>query len=270
MENKKQQLEALLAEGKNFTFSNFCFPNEYGPEFGGQDKPEWLAWKTRSFNLVKEISAENSPASQLVATGIKISTKGDYSAEFERAKGNFLKALEMVLEAANADTYGELKVSSSKAKSSNFSNKVFIVHGHDQLLKSDFERFIHEIGLEPIVLHRQPDEGMTIIEKFEKNADVGFAFILLTPDEIAYTVDQEKIPDQDRKKEMRARPNVIFEFGYFAGRLGRNRVCCIYTENVELPSDISGLVYKKITGSIDTIAFSVIKELKAAGYKIQV
>jgi predicted nucleotide-binding protein len=80
----------------------------------------------------------------------------------------------------------------------------------------------------PVVLHREADEGATVIEKFEKHSDVGFAFILLTPDEIGYTVDQINIPEADKVIEYRARPNVIFEFGYFVGKLGRKRVCCLH------------------------------------------
>ena len=144
-----------------------------------------------------------------------------------------------------------------------------MVHGHDSELKTDVERFLHEIGLEPVVLHRQPDEGATIIEKFEKHADVGYAFVLLTPDEVAFTADQENLPEGQRKTERRARPNVIFEFGYFVGRLGRPRVCCLHKGDVSIPSDLDGLVYKKIGASIDEQALSIIRELTAAGYTVR-
>lgn len=100
-------------------------------------------------------------------------------------------------------------------------------------------------------------------------SDVGYAFVLLTSDEIAYTVDQDHLPDNDRKKERRARPNVIFEFGYFVGRLGRSRVCCLHKGSVVLPSDLNGLIYKQIDESFESQAFSIIKELKAAGYQIK-
>ena len=70
--------------------------------------------------------------------------------------------------------------------------------------------------------------------------------------------------------EERARPNVIFEFGFFVGRLGRSRVCCLYKGNVALPSDLNGLVYKKVTNSVEDQGFSLIKELRAAGYAINV
>lgn len=146
--------------------------------------------------------------------------------------------------------------------------KVFVVHGRDEIAKTGLEVFLHEIGLEPIVLHRQADEGLTIIEKFEKHSDVGYAFILLTPDEIAYLSTEEHVPDAERNKESRARPNVIFEFGYFVGKLGRSRVCCLYTGNVTLPSDVSGMIYKRYVKSIEEVAYSITKDLKAAGYAV--
>ena len=148
------------------------------------------------------------------------------------------------------------------------SKKVFVVHGRDEIAKTSLEVFLHEIGLEPIVLHRLADEGMTIIEKFEKHSDVGYAFILLTPDEIAYLASEETQPDELRNKEKRARPNVIFEFGYFVGKLGRSRVCCLYTGNVTLPSDVSGMIYKRYENSIEEVAYGVIKDLKASGYTV--
>lgn len=146
--------------------------------------------------------------------------------------------------------------------------KVFVVHGRDEIAKTNLEVFLHEVGLEPVVLHRQADEGLTIIEKFEKHSDVGYAFILLTPDEVAYLAEEDSKPENARNKEFRARPNVIFEFGYFVGKLGRSRVCCLYTGNVTLPSDVSGMIYKRYEKSIEEVAYSVIKDLKASGYGI--
>jgi predicted nucleotide-binding protein len=148
-------------------------------------------------------------------------------------------------------------------------NKVFIVHGHDENSKMSLELFLHKIGLEPIVLHRQTDGGLTLIEKFEKYSDVGYAFILLTPDEISYLQSETPKDDKDRNKEFRARPNVIFEFGYFIGKLGRHKVCCLHTGNVTLPSDVSGMVYKRYENKIDEIGLEIVRELNAAGYDVK-
>ena len=87
-------------------------------------------------------------------------------------------------------------------------------------------------------------------------------------DDISYPSNQDDTPDNKRNKEFRARPNVIFEFGYFVGKLGRSRVCCLYTGNVSLPSDISGMIYKKYNKNIEEVAYSIIKDLKSAGYSL--
>lgn len=145
------------------------------------------------------------------------------------------------------------------------SRKVFVVHGHDDAAKANLEILLREFGLEPIVLHRQADEGQTVIEKFEKHSDVAYAFILLTPDEVAYLRKEDALPDDERKsKQLRARPNVIFEFGYFVGKLGRKNVCCLHTGGVELPSDVGGMVYKKFSDSVDEAGVSIQRDLRAA------
>lgn len=157
----------------------------------------------------------------------------------------------------------------TKSSTDKATNKVFVVHGHNESAKNNLDIFLRENGLEPIVLHRQADEGLTIIEKFEKHSEVGYAFILLTPDEIAYLKAEDSKPDDERKKEYRARPNVIFEFGYFIGKLGRSRVCCLHTGNVSLPSDVNGMIYKSFNNNnIEEAAYSILKDLRAAGYKV--
>ncbi|MBL7072339.1 MAG: nucleotide-binding protein [Candidatus Omnitrophica bacterium] len=263
------QIRSLLDEGEKFTFSNFCYPHNQPDRWGGEDKPEWLAWKTRSYNFISQIAAPNSSAQTLAETAIGISTSGNYPKEFERLKETMIKALKLAEQSIRKDSFGELKKQSIKTTSTKFSNKIFVVHGHDHTLKAEVESFLNDIGLEPIILHKKPDEGQTIIEKFEKHSDVGYAFVLLTPDEIAYTIDQDSISDQKRKKEKRTRPNVIFEFGYFAGRLGRNRVCCVYKESVAVPSDLKGFLYKEIKISFKEKAYEIMQELSAAGYKIK-
>jgi predicted nucleotide-binding protein len=148
-------------------------------------------------------------------------------------------------------------------------NKVFVVHGHDIELKNDVEIFLREINIEPIVLHRQLDEGLTVIEKFEKHSDVKFAIILLTPDDIGYPKSENSKKEEDRNIELRSRQNVIFEFGFFVGKLSRKNVCCIFKEGVTLPSDLSGLIYKQVNKSVEEVGFSLIKELKNAGLKVK-
>jgi len=148
-------------------------------------------------------------------------------------------------------------------------NKIFIVHGHDTELKNDVELFIRSINLEPIVLHRKLDEGLTIIEKFEKYSNVKYAIILLTPDDIGFPSKYIDKPDTERELELRARQNVIFEFGYFVGKLTRKNVCCIYKEGVKLPSDLDGLIYKQVQKTVEEVGLFLMKELKNAGLNVK-
>ncbi len=267
MDSQLEIVNRLIEEGESYTFDNFCL-KRLDRQFGGADSPEWITFKVRVKNIVSTLVSDKSPAMKLVQDGISSPTKGNYFDKFDIAKSNLVKALKVVADTLQNDFYGELKKSKSEAKSPLLSNKVFVVHGHDQSLKTDIERFLHEIGLTPVVLHREADQGATIIEKFEKHSDVGYAFILLTPDEISFTVDQVNVEDSKRKIEYRARPNVIFEFGYFVGKLGRNRVCCLHKGEVVIPSDLDGLVYKKVNDTVESQAYSIIIELKAAGYQI--
>lgn len=149
------------------------------------------------------------------------------------------------------------------------SKSVFIVHGHDIELKNDVEIFLREINLEPIVLHRELDEGLTIIEKFEKHSNVNYAIVLLTPDDIGFNAAEVKKDEEARNIEYRARQNVIFEFGYFVGKLTRSNVCCIYKENLRLPSDLDGLIYKKVDKSVQEVGMFLMKELKNAGLDVK-
>ena len=119
-----------------------------------------------------------------------------------------------------------------------FGNEVFIVHGHDDEAKVTVARFVENLGIEATILHEQANKGQTIPEKFEEHADdAGFAIILLTPDDVGAP------KDETNSLKPRARQNVVLELGYFWGRLGRKRLCVLYKEGVELPSDMSGIVY---------------------------
>ena len=135
--------------------------------------------------------------------------------------------------------------------------KVFVVHGHDEAARLAVARFLEQIGLEAIILSEQPDQGRTIIEKFEEcAADVGFAVVLLTPDDLGGVATAPVTGS-------RARQNVIFELGYFTGKLGRGRACLMRKGVVEIPSDLHGVIYTDMDAA-DGWKLKLLKELKAA------
>ena len=116
---------------------------------------------------------------------------------------------------------------------------VFIVHGRDEAAKHAIARFVEGLDLKTIILDEQPDAGLTIIEKFEREArNVGFAIVLLTPDDIGTLKDEA-----DEQLKFRARQNVIFELGYFMGKLGRKKVHLLIKGEIENPSDLNGILY---------------------------
>lgn len=130
----------------------------------------------------------------------------------------------------------------------------FIVHGHDDAAKWELKNYLQNvIGLpEPVILNERPSRGRTIIEKFEDEAaDRNLVFVLLTPDDTS---------DLNR----RARQNVIYELGYFVGKLKREtgRVLLLYKAGVELPSDLSGLIYIDISNGVEAAGEAIRRELK--------
>lgn len=136
-------------------------------------------------------------------------------------------------------------------------SKVFIVHGHDGELKEAVARVIERQGIKPIILSEQVNRGATIIEKIEVNSNVNGAICLFTSDDLGRA-------KKESTDNPRARQNVVFEAGYFVGKLGRENVILISDGNIELPSDLQGVVYSNKSDW----KINVLKELKAIGYYI--
>lgn len=140
------------------------------------------------------------------------------------------------------------------------SRKVFVVHGHDEGARESVARFLERLGFEAIILHEQANRGRTVIEKVEAHGDVGFAVVLLTPDDIGCAKGGTPIP--------RARQNVLLDLGYFIGRLGRDHVCALKRGEVEIPSDFGGVVYVPFDDA-NGWKQALGQELQAAGFEIE-
>jgi predicted nucleotide-binding protein len=143
--------------------------------------------------------------------------------------------------------------------SSASSAKVFIVHGHDEAAKQAVARFIEHIGFEAVILSEQANQGRTIIEKIEAHSEVGFAVVLLTPDDVGGKTADSLQP--------RARQNVLLELGYFICKLGRGRVCTLAKGGLEIPTDFAGVVWEPFDEA-GAWKSSLARELKAVGYTI--
>ena len=199
------------------------------------------------------------------------------------------------------------------ARQKALTKNIFIVHGRDHKPMQELKAMLKKLGLEPVVLHEQPSGSRTIVEKLERYSDVGYTFVILTPDDIGVSFqdlfektakssyddkalsaarrileqskgsierfiefNQKFMQDpEDASKFLeflkpRSRQNVVLEFGYFMGLLDRDRVCCLHKGDVELPSDMHGIVYISFKESIEECRDRIIEELKAVGYEIRV
>jgi hypothetical protein len=140
------------------------------------------------------------------------------------------------------------------------SKKVFVVHGHDNGARETVARFLEKLGFEAIILHEQANRGGTVIEKIEANRNVGFAVVLLTPDDVGRSAKEEQL-------KPRARQNVLLELGYFICHLGRDKVCTLRRGDVDIPSDFAGVVWENMDDG-NGWKLALARELKAAGHDV--
>ena len=167
-----------------------------------------------------------------------------------------------------------MKSETDPKKSFALKKEIFIAHGKDLNPLNELRTMLVDFGLTPVVLSEQPSRGKTVIEKLEAYSDVGFVFVILTPDDLGGFVEMgSKWSRPQRLRKFlktaypRPRQNVILEFGFFVGKLGRDRIACLLKKPVEQPSDMQGIVYLSFKDSLDEIGAEILKELKAAGYE---
>lgn len=140
--------------------------------------------------------------------------------------------------------------------------KSFIVHGHDETCLLELKNYIQNtLKLEePVILREQPGKGKTLMEKFERDAEeVDLIFVLLTPD------DEIVEPNDPNDTKRQARPNVLFEMGYFLGKLGREsgKILLLHKGSTNLPTDILGIEYIDISNGIESAGEKIRRELGA-------
>ena len=145
-------------------------------------------------------------------------------------------------------------------------DKVFIAHGHDEGLREGVARYVQNlIGSSPIILQERTDRGRSLIEKFEQESTAAsYAIIIAAPDDVGYSV-----VDGPEHAKPRARENVWFELGFFAGKIRRERTCVLYRGNVQIPSDLGGIAYIPAENP-ETWKVRVARELRGAGFKLSV
>lgn len=199
---------------------------------------------------------DNGPFNYLHATDIR-----EVRESLARSKAQNLALLRQAVESLEerASEAADTPLPSKLTPSTLESSKVFVVHGRDDGAREAVSNVLLKLGLKPVILHEQANQGRTIIEKIEANSDVRFAVVLLTPDDVGGMRDHDLQP--------RARQNVLLELGYFVGLLGRKNVCALKRGELELPSDFGGVVYTSFDDR-GAWAFELARELRAAGYAV--
>lgn len=221
------------------------------------DDPAFKAWRAKVERLLIKLYGEDSyeyKDFKKYRFTLTVCTLGTPHSEFVKACSRDLISVKAVLA-----TYIDELLEDGEEQIQSFANnsRVFIVHGRDEAMKEAVARLVEKQGLNAIILNEQPNKGRTLIEKIESYSDVGVAICLLTADDTGCRKDEDV-------SVFRARQNVIFEAGYFIGKIGRDRVITIVDEKVEIPSDLNGIAYTNSNGW----KLELLSELHGLGYRV--
>lgn len=203
--------------------------------------PEFIKWHKKVERFLKTYYHEGDEYNDFVNTSFSLHvwTLETPESAWIKACADGLRETKAVFEVYLEEMLNDNKSDNSINKDAEYecsNNKVFVVHGHDGELKNAIARTLEKQGIEPIILSEQVNMGATIIEKFERNSDVKAAICLFSEDDLGKSKSDENL-------RARARQNVVFEAGYFIGKLGRKNVVLLANRKIEMPSDLSGVVY---------------------------
>ena len=136
-----------------------------------------------------------------------------------------------------------------------FGDDVFIVHEHDEAAKYAVARFVENLGLTVTMLDDHPNRDGIFINKFEQYVNnAGFAIVLFTA-------------DNEFGHRLNAHQNIIFELGYFIGKLGRERVCLLFNGELEMLPDLSGVFYIHMDSN-DDWKLELAQEMRGVGLPV--
>lgn len=204
-----------------------------------------------------QISLVNGTKVNCFASG-KTLVQGAKTEEFERAQIVVNGGLNAVAVPAELQAAGAAPAVAVKEP------KVFVVYGHDTGARDQLELLLLRMNIKPVILGNMTPDGKTIIEALIANTDVPYAVVLLTPD------DEGHRKDAPEEKKPRTRQNVVLEMGMFLSKLGRERVAILHKGNLELPSDINGLIYIPFNNSIQEAKNKLAASLQKAGFYIDI
>jgi predicted nucleotide-binding protein len=133
-------------------------------------------------------------------------------------------------------------------------------------MKQAVTNALTKLRLVPVVMCEEPSQGRKIVERFQEYSDVGFAVVLLSPDDSVYVKDEPPT-----KRKLRPRQEVVFELGFLLGKLGRSNVLVFQREcqNFEGPTDFEGMKVAAFDDR-DSWKLALLRELTNCGYNVDV
>lgn len=225
-----------------------------GLDISGGDFPRLNQYVLELRDLFNDILGKNSYSGQI----IKSYNEGMFTGSPSyRSVENILSTIRAALTRLNRNP--ELLVRKKANEYLKHQENIFIIHGRDEAKWRELKDILHsKFRLNPIILQEQPDDGCkTIIEKFEKYAQTcSYAIALFTPD------------DEVKHSEftyLQARPNVIYELGWFCGMLGRSGTMLLLKEGTTVFSDFGGIIEKRFIQNISEKTEEIKKDLINAG-----
>jgi hypothetical protein len=126
--------------------------------------------------------------------------------------------------------------------------KVYVISEANEPLRAQVQQLLAEIGLEEVALNRSKGT-MLSLEEIKDRPDIQFAFFICSSEDLTYA---------------------MFELGHFVGKLGKGHVCVLHMADVNFPKVVPGVSIKPIVVKLEESTLSIMRELKAVGYKLNV
>lgn len=222
---------------------------------GTYDQPTAMRWYMKCFYSYQQLyGLESAPYKELIALREGLIKKTADPARIRAKVNEFFGLVEFLSNGASSTS----SVTASRPSTLPNTRRVFVIHGHDELNTLRLQAILKDhFSLDAIVMTAKPGQSQPIIEKFEENAkNCSFAFALFTPDDLV---------EKNEGKYYQARPNVIFETGWFVGRLGKERVMILLKEGAKIYSDFDGVSRVQYKEDVKDAFLQIQTELRASG-----
>lgn len=232
------QIQERIDEGTAFLISPVNSPQDLDELRRRQRR-----WHDYNTQLLETLFSESDEAQKYARTGPQVvavsTTLGQAIVDFHhdvQLRVNRLRSLQERLGLFQEDQTVPVARSLEEGEDGNRGDAVFIVHGHAGR-EYEVEKCVRDLGLEPVILKEEPHGGIVaLIQKLQDYARrCGYAVVIYTAD------DEGRARFSKGDPEPRARENVVFEFGYFLGDLGPERVTILQDPEVQIPSDFQGV-----------------------------